>query len=119
MSDMDDRLAKALEHANYRATLATAKKNLELKYQNGLIFAHNGGSFTVTKELINFVDYLIRQDNDEAVLVDDRNNPIRIDDLETFLSSITSVYYKAVNSYYAEYEKLRKARNVKTIVGDQ
>lgn len=114
---MEERLKKAMEHANYAATLSVARKNLDLRYRSDLLFSVNGGTFTVTPQLMCFVDLVQRQnDSDSAVFVDDKGIPIRIDDLKQFADDISQVYYRASNSYHFEFEKLRKARNVKTIV---
>jgi len=73
----------------------------------------NGGTFTISRELITFVDSLIRQDyTEEVVLIDNFQNPIMIEDLKSFLEDITSKYFEVTNDYHAEFVKLRKARKV-------
>ena len=47
----DDRLIKALAHANYKTTIVQQRENLKLRYANALLHAHNGGIFTVTPAL--------------------------------------------------------------------
>lgn len=112
MNDDDDRLTKALAHANYKATIVQQRENLKLRYANALLHAHNGGLFTVSPELLAMVDLLIRQEQTEAVLIDDKHIPIRINDLPTFLDDIVSVYAEASNEYCVTWEALRKARSV-------
>lgn len=114
---MDDRLEKALEHGAYRITLGMARKALALKFRNALLYSVNGGIFTVSDTLITFVSTLIQRGHEDAVLIDDKDNPILIEGLAEFLDEITQVYFLAVNDYHAEYEKLRKARTVKTVTG--
>lgn len=114
---MDDRLQKALEHVNYKATILQQKDNLKVRFANALLHAEAGGIFTVTQQLVCFVDCLIRQGQDSAILIDDKGNPIRIDDLRRFLDKIASVYAEATNEFFCDYETLRKARNVKSAVG--
>jgi hypothetical protein len=86
---MSERLTKALEFANYRLTLNNQLVSLRSKLQTKLIYSINGGTFTITRELITFVDSLIRQKNTtDIVLIDNFQNPIMIEDLEDFLENI-------------------------------
>ena len=76
---MSERLTKALEFANYRLTLNNQIVALRSKVQTKLIHSINGGTFTISRELITFVDSLIRQDyTEEVVLIDNFQNPIMI-----------------------------------------
>lgn len=114
---MDDRLEKALEHANYKATVSEARMNLRLKYRNDLLHSHNGGIFTASPELISFLDSLHRNGQKDVVLIDDKENPVMIESILDFAKAIADVYFAASNAYHHEFAKLRKARNVKTVVG--
>jgi hypothetical protein len=110
---MDDRLTKALEYSNYKVTVFQQKQNLKLHLENLLTFAHNGGIFKITQELISFVDALLRREITEVVLIDSRENPVKIANLQDFYDTILSQYFEATNEYHLEFEKLRKARSVK------
>ena len=114
---MDDRLEKALEHANYKISLNRARKNLLLKFRSDLIFAQNGGTFSITAEFLSFVDLLARTNNTEAVLIDDKENPIEIEDMVEFRDKALSLYHEASNTYLLGYSALKKARTVKSIAG--
>ena len=48
-----------------------------------------GGTFKVTQEFIAFVGTFVQQGYEEIVLLDVNENPIKIDDLKTFLNEIT------------------------------
>jgi hypothetical protein len=109
---MDTRLEQALEFANYKATIFQQKQNLKLKLENTLTISLNGGTFRVTQELISFIDTLMRRDINEAVLIDTRENPVKVSDLSDFQSKIISRYFEATNEYHVEMEKLRRARSV-------
>ena len=110
---MSERLTNALEFANYRLTLNNQIQSLRAKIQTKLIHSINGGTFTITRELITFVESLIRQEYDEdVVLIDNFQNPILIEDLPSFLEDITSKYFEVTNDYHTEFVKLRKARKV-------
>jgi hypothetical protein len=110
---MDDRLTKALEYSNYKVTVFRQKENLKLRLENLLTYAHNGGMFKISQELISFVDALLRKEINEVVLIDTRENPVKIDNLQEFHDTIIGLYFEATNEFHAEYEKLRKARSVK------
>lgn len=114
---MDDRLEKALDHSNYKATIVQQKENIKVRLNTALLFAKNGGLFTITPALISFVELLVRRGDSEAILIDDRGNPAQIIGLEDFLDEILAIYTEATNEYFTEYEAIRKARNVKTAVG--
>lgn len=114
---MDDRLQKALDQANYNLTIQTQKKNLQFRFQNAITYSVHGGTFTVTPQLIAFVDALSRNEITDSVIIDDRGNPIMIPDVADFLETIISTYQEATNEFYAEMTKLRKARTTKASVG--
>jgi len=112
---MDDKLNKAIEFSNYRLTLNTQLEQLKSKTQSYLKYATNGGIFTIDKSLITFVKLLISEEYDEAVLLDDNDVPIQIQ-TQDFFDEIMSRYFEVVNEYHEGYEKIRKARNVKSIL---
>jgi hypothetical protein len=113
---MEERLSKALEFANYRLTLNNQLKKVKVRAEGMLIFAKNGGNFTINRELICFLDYLTKTEMKEATLLDDNNNPIHIDNIQVFLKEITTRYFEVTNDYLKEYQTIRKSRNVKTIL---
>ena len=49
------------------------------------------------------------------MLLDIYENPIKVD-IENFYDEISSRYFEVTNEYYAEYEKIRKARKVHKIL---
>lgn len=114
---MSERLTKALEFANYRLTLNNQITALRSKVQTKLIYSINGGTFTISRDLITFVESLIRKDyNSDVVLIDNFQNPIMIEDLEDFLENISSKYFEVTNDFHAEYIKLRQARKVQKLL---
>ena len=112
---MSTRLSKALEFANYRITLNNQQAQLKAKVESLLSFSINGGTFTIDTTLITCWKFLIDEGDKDAILLDIYNNPINID-LESFYDEIKSRYYEVTNEYYAEYEKLRKARKVHKVL---
>ena len=112
---MSTRLTKALEFANYRVTLNNQQAQLKAKTQSLLSYSINGGTFTIDISLITFCKQLIDDSQSDVVLLDIHNNPIKVE-LEKFYDEIQSRYFEVTNDYYAEYEKLRKARKVHKIL---
>jgi hypothetical protein len=114
---MDERLSKALEFSNYMVTLNNKKRLLKEKYFEELAYYTGGCQFSVTKELITFVGFLIQNGRDSnIVLTDDNDIPIKIEDLSQFYEDILDVYFAASNGYYAEYEKIKTNRSVEKLV---
>jgi len=113
---MDDRLQKAMEHAQFRASLDTQRRNLKTRLEADILLASGGGIFRCDASLIGFVSGLIAMGHSDAVVLDTKENPIKITDLTVFRDDLVMTYTGAMNSYHAGYEKLRKARNVKTLL---
>jgi hypothetical protein len=114
---MAEKLTRALEFANYRTTLNNQKAQLRARTQALLSYSFNGGTFTVNQSLIAFVQALITEGYEDAVLLDNYENPVEVSDLLKFKTEILSRYTEATNSYHAEYEKLRKSRKTHKLVG--
>ena len=112
---MAAKLQTALEFSNYRQTLNNQKEVLKAKTESLLIYSINGGTFTIDRELITFVKVLIDDKHTDAVLLDIYNHPISVD-LQNFYSEIMSRYFEVTNDYYVEYEKIRKARKVSSVL---
>ena len=112
---MSTRLTKALEFSNYRVTQNNQQAQLKAKTESLLSYSINGGTFTIDIPLITFCKQLIDQGQENVVLLDIYNNPIMIE-VESFYEEIQSRYFEVTNEYYAEYEKLRKARKVHKVL---
>ena len=61
------------------------------------------------------VKTLIDDKHTDAVLLDIYMHPIAVD-LPNFYSEIMSRYFEVTNDYYVEYEKIRKARKVSSVL---
>lgn len=115
---MDQRLEQALDFSNYMITLDNSKRILKEQYQDNLICYHNGGRFTVSKELISFCQSLVNYEQTDTVLVDDNDIPVMIENLVEFANEINSVYWTATNTYLTEYNKLKTNRTVEGIFNE-
>lgn len=113
---MEEQLQKAFEIANYMTTLAGQKRVLLEEFQQNTVYFHNGSTFKATKELINFVNTLIQLDQKDAVLIDDNNIPVDIQDLPKFLEQIMHTYTYASNTYFTKYQQLKTARSVESLL---
>ena len=113
---MDERLQKALDFVNYKQTLNNQLHKLRIKTEGMCMIAENGGKFTVGRELICFLDYLVRTGLSDAVLMDDNKSPIRITDTSAFLKKVTDRYFEVMNDYFVEAQTIKKSRSVKSII---
>lgn len=113
---MTNRLDQALSFSNYRQTLNNQLQKVKLKADGMLLYAENGGKFSINQQLICFVDYLVRSGHTEAIVLDDNGAPISITDTAAFLTSITVRYFEVTNDYLRESHAIKKSRNVKSVV---
>lgn len=114
---MDERLTKALEFSHYRQTLNNQIELEKTRIKNLLTVAVNGGFFYIDYALITFVEMQLRSGRSSMVLLDKNMTPVKIDDVESFLTMIVDRFFSATNSYHAEYVRLTKSRNVKSLIG--
>ena len=84
------------------------KRILREKIQTDLHFAHNGGLFKITPELLAFVQ---TWPNDELYLEDTYQNPIEIDK-QLFLVMAQQHYQKVMNRWHQQHDELKKLRKI-------
>ena len=114
---MQEEFQKALDFSNYRQTFAIQRKTLKEKIEAKLTYGHNGGIFKIDRTLLNFVEMLIYKDRSEDVVILDVNeNPILINNLVEFREEIFDRYFTATNEYFEEYQKIKKARSVESLL---
>jgi hypothetical protein len=113
---MDERLEKAIQTANYMATLNTQKKLAYEEFTQSLIYYHNGASFIASRELINFIKTLLDLGYAEFVILDDNNIPVEIANGKEFLQSLVDIYTQAANTFIKTYNDLKKKRKVEDLV---
>lgn len=114
---MEEQLQKALDFAHYRQAFSIQRKALKEKNEANLTYGFNGGIFKINQSLITFVQMLIDQGRVSGVpLIDSNENPILIDDLETFKDEILDRYFTSTLEYYEQYEKLKKSRSVEKLL---
>lgn len=114
---MEDIIQKAFEHANYMAVLSSQKQILTEQYNQKLIHYHNGGSFSINKEFLNFLKLLLDKDFiEDVVLIDNNSTPIVIINLADFFEEVFSIYFEATNEFYTKHNQLIKQRTVYQLV---
>jgi hypothetical protein len=114
---MEEQLKKALDFSNYRQTFSIQRRTLKEKIEAKLTYGCNGGIFKIDRSLITFVQLLIDQGRTSGVpLIDANENPILIDNLETFKDEILDRYYTSTLEYYEQYQSLKKSRSVEKLL---
>ena len=113
---MDERLEKALDFSNFMVTLNNQRRIIREQYLENCVHYLNGGKFSVTRELINFCHMLVSTDQEHAVLIDDNDTPIKVENIEDFLSDILDIYFTSSNEYLDKYDKIKKNRSVEGLV---
>lgn len=113
---MDERIEKAFQTANYMASLSNLRRVALEEYSQNLIYYTQGATFTVDRSLISFVKILIDSEVTESILLDDNNIPVKIDDLQQFLTKILSIYTESINQYLVKYTELKSKRKVEALV---
>jgi hypothetical protein len=113
---MDERLEKALEFSNYMVTLNNQKRLLAEAYQQNLVHFYDGSQFTITRELITFVNAMVNAEQDEVVITDDNSIPCLVKNVNEFYEEILEKYTLASNNYHTAYLKLKTSRSVEKLI---
>lgn len=113
---MDERLQKALEFSNYTATINNQKRNIKNRFDQLQLVHHAGGTFVANQETISFVKTMLDMNHTSGVLVDSKDNPVNIKSFSELLEKLIDAYFSATTEYEAEYAKIRKSRNIKTVM---
>jgi len=113
---MDERLQKALDFSNYTATINNQKRNIKNRFEQLQLVHHAGGTFVANQETISFVKTMIDLGHTSGVIIDVRDNPINIKSFQELIEKLTDAYFSATTEYEAEYAKIRKSRNIKSMM---
>jgi len=113
---MDERLTKALDFSNYTLTLNNQKQNIRNRVQQLQLVHHNSGVFVANQETIAFIKTMIDLTHTAGVLMDSKDNPVKVTDYADLLDKLVNAHISAMQEYDVEYAKLRKARNIKSIM---
>lgn len=95
--------------ASYNRELA--KQNLKVTMNSRLVASYNGGVFTVTKELISFLN---AWNSDTIHLLDDYEVPIEIN-TDELLKICKQKYQEIMNEWHIQYEDQSRIRTAKNL----
>jgi hypothetical protein len=104
MSEINELVAQVKQATDFQIN----KRILREKIQTDLHFAHNGGLFKITPELLAFVQ---TWPINELYLEDSYQNPIEIDK-QVFLVMAQQHYQKVMNRWHQEHAELKRARKI-------
>lgn len=110
---MDERLEKALAFGKYRMTVENRRRALLRRFESMTVVHFNNGMFQADQQTIAFVDALINDNHEDAVVLDVKQNPIEINNLGELRNKLMNAYFTATNEYLSEMKKLKKAKDVK------
>lgn len=113
---MDERLEKALEFANYRMTLGNQKRNVKTRMQILQTVHYKSGTFNADAPTIAFINALLQNNKKSAIIVDNNDNPIEIEDLSDFQDTLIGAYTESTNEYKTQVDKINRARSVKKLM---
>lgn len=113
---MDERLEKALDFSNYMVTLNNQRRVIHEKFLENCVHYLNGGKFSVNRDLITFCHTLLQSDQTSAVIIDDNNTPVEVEDLQKFLDDILDIYFTNSYEYLEQYNDIKKNRTVEGLV---
>jgi hypothetical protein len=99
MSDIVTRIRTRFDHA-------AAKKTLQEKYESRMLFAHAGGMFKSTPEMISFLSLY---NNEEIVLLDLYDNPVKVNS-DTLRNEMQKRWYEQMNAWLVEWSELQRQR---------
>lgn len=113
---MDERLERALDFSNYMVTLNNQKRIIHEQFLENSIHYLNGGKFSVNRELVTFCHTLLQSNQTSAVLIDDNNNPVEVQELQKFLDDILDIYFTASYEYLDKYNDIKTKRKIEGLV---
>lgn len=114
---MSEQLKRALDFAQYQNTFSIQRKSLKERISAKLTYGYNGGVFFIDKNLLTFVEILcVKGRTSGTVLIDSNDNPIMIENLESFRDEIFSRYFESTNEYYNSFQDLKKSRSVEKLL---
>lgn len=113
---MDPRFEAALAQSNYRAIFENQKEKLKEVLKGRLLHPYNGGFLKIGPELLFEIKLYLDENKKRATILDLYMNPIDIENVEEFYKEIRSLYTEAINKYKVGLVKLKKSRQIETLV---
>lgn len=114
---MQEQLKLALDFSNYQQSFSIQKKTLKERTEAKLTYGFNGGIFNIDRTLLTFVEMMcVKGRTTGVVILDINQNPILVDNLESFRDEIFSRYFEVTNEYFEQYQKIKKSRSVEKLL---
>jgi hypothetical protein len=95
-----------IKQARSRFDHAAARRVLKEKYEARMIFAHAGGMFKSTPEMITFLSLY---SNEEIVLLDLYDTPVKVN-ADYLKDEMQKRWYEQMNAWLVEWSKLQQQR---------
>jgi hypothetical protein len=95
-----------VKQARSRFDHAAANRVLKEKYEARMIFAHAGGMFKSTPEIITFLSLY---NNEDIVLLDLYDNPVKVNAAD-LKDQMQKRWYEQMNAWLTEWSDLQKQR---------
>lgn len=108
---MDERLEKALQTANFMASLNLTRKASFEEFNQNLNFYQDGCSFTANLDIIAKLTGIMQHTN-TAIILDNNNIPVEIKDVKAFVDRCMAIYTEQSEKYLAKYQNIKKQRNI-------
>ena len=95
-----------ISEAKARFAHNSAKDYLKEKYEAKLLVAEQGGLWKADKETISFLTAFL---NEEVVLMDTFNNPVKVN-RQDLKDKLCETYYRVMNEWHDEWKELESKR---------
>ena len=110
-------LSKFFEISKKMSSVALQKRIIFEEYDLNLFYFENNGVFKATKELISYIKCLKELSNDDsAIILDENNVPIKIEDLSVFLTSLIDTHIQANNRLFYQYQTLNNNNIIESVI---
>lgn len=114
---MDDKLNKALEFANHIYTLENQKNIIQEQFLQSLAVYENNSKISLNQQLISYLYSLVQSGYTQAVILDDFDMPVKLNNLVVFYENSARKYQEALTQYEKEYAKLLTEKNIRNMAG--
>jgi hypothetical protein len=95
-----------ITEAKARFAHNSSKDYLQEKYNAKLLVAEQGGLWKADKETISFLTAFL---NEEVVLMDTFNNPVKVN-RQDLKDKLCETYYRVMNEWHNEWKELESKR---------
>lgn len=95
-----------IAEAKARFNHNSAKEYLREKYEAKLLIAEQGGLWKADQQTIAFLSAF---NNDELVLIDTFDNPVKVNRKE-LVTKLTDIYWAVMNEWHNEWKELESKR---------